>query len=210
MSGVLHKCRNLVAYGVTGQWWPLEPHTDSPLYGFSSETPFLNIILQSASTSTSLRIPIPVRHHEHLPQRLTIVRLVISTGKVVASHFCNILIAWNWTKTGSDSIGKSTARSLLPSFRNTATSTFISRSYRTSWTDFKSRPADLSPSNAPSTVRTQQDNLLQWVSFPIVIHYIFLHCAHWHTSITRYSKCPLSRHGTQCGVWLVTGHPACR
>jgi hypothetical protein len=70
------------------------PIPRSPLYGFSSKTPFLDILL-SNSTSTSLRIPITVRHHEHLSQRITLVRLSKSTGNAVAPRSCDILIAWN-------------------------------------------------------------------------------------------------------------------
>jgi hypothetical protein len=78
-----------------GQWWPLEPHSHQALYGFSSKTPFLDI-LQSDSTSTFLRIIVTVRHHEHLPQRITLVHSTGSTARGVTERSCNILIAWNW------------------------------------------------------------------------------------------------------------------
>src|SRR5271156_6595049 len=64
-----------------GQWRPLEPPIRIHQSGVLAPNPLSWTFCSPLPTSTSLRIPVRVRHHNYLSQRITLVRSKVRTGK---------------------------------------------------------------------------------------------------------------------------------
>lgn len=119
-----------------------------------------------SKTSTSLRIPVRVRHHNYLAQRITLVRSKFRTGKGSRTALLIFWLLGIWKKTSSEGIGKSTLNFPL---LNPMTSTCTHTDWRT-----QHRSVHITRPFLPSA--RYKVNLLRWVSLPDnSIHSFLLH-----------------------------------
>jgi hypothetical protein len=119
------KCRSFSgwAWANGGRSSPIRIHQS----GVLAPNPLSWIFCSPLPTSTSLRIPVRVRHHNYLSQRITLVRSKVRTGKDSRTALLQY----------SDRLELASPPSTSPSLLNPMTSTCIFRSFRDTHTNWR-------------------------------------------------------------------------